>query len=78
MRSKGGLYIKGIVDRFEGDYVVIEVNGETLDVEKGKVANGVTAGDTVELIDGIWTKDEEGTETRSAEIKKLMDSVWED
>ncbi|WP_064199045.1 DUF3006 domain-containing protein [Brevibacillus brevis] len=70
--------MKGIVDRFEGDYVVIEVNGETQDVEKVKVASGVTTGDVVELIDGIWTKDVEGTEKRSAEIKKLMDSVWED
>ncbi|ATF13619.1 DUF3006 domain-containing protein [Brevibacillus brevis X23] len=70
--------MKGIVDRFEGDYVVIEINGETQDVEKGKVADGVIAGDAVELIDGTWTKDVDGTESRSAEIKKLMDSVWED
>jgi Protein of unknown function (DUF3006) len=78
VRSKGGLYMKGIVDRFEGDYVVIEVNGETQDVKKSKVADGVTAGDAVELIDGIWTKDVERTESRTAEVKKLMDSVWDD
>jgi len=70
--------LRGIVDRFEGEYVVIEVDGKTQEIEKRKVSVGVAAGDVVVLNDGIWFKDETGTESRSAEVKKLMDSVWED
>lgn len=70
--------LRGIVDRFEGEYVVIEVDGKTQEIEKSKVSVGVAAGDVVVLNDGIWFKDETGTELRSAEVKKLMDSVWED
>ena len=70
--------MKGIVDRFEGDFVVIEIEGNTKDVPKKQVDSSVKVNDVVELVDGKWIVKEEETEKRKKEIKALMDSVWED
>lgn len=68
----------GIVDRFEGDVAVIETDGETRDVPRPLVAADVKEGDVVEWKDGQWMRNEQATKERSAEIKTLMDSLWED
>ena len=70
--------MKGIVDRFEGDFVVIEIEGNTKDVPKETLNPSVKVNDVVELVDGKWIVKEEETEKRRKEIKALMDSVWED
>ena len=70
--------MKGIVDRFEGDFVVIEIEGNTKDIPKKQVDPSVKVNDVVELVDGKWIVKEEETEKRKKEIKALMDSVWED
>ncbi len=70
--------MKGIVDRFEGDFVVIEIEGNTKDIPKKQVDPSVKVNDVVELVDGKWIVKEADTERRRKEIKALMDSVWED
>jgi predicted house-cleaning NTP pyrophosphatase (Maf/HAM1 superfamily) len=70
--------MKGIVDRFEGEFVVIEVDGITKDFLKSDVDANVIVGDTVVFVDGKWLTDKDETKSRSKEIKKLMDDVWED
>ena len=70
--------MKGIVDRFEGDFVVIEMEGNMKDVPKKQVDSSVKVNDVVELVDGKWIVKEADTERRRKEIKALMDSVWED
>jgi hypothetical protein len=73
----GGHCMKGIVDRFESDFVVIEIKGKTKDVEKSDVADNVKVGDCVVFVDGKWLVHEDETKSRSQEIKKLMDNLWE-
>lgn len=70
--------MKGIVDRFEVEYVVIEVDGRTQDVPRSEVDPNVKDGDVVVLVEGVWKADLEETEKRSGQIRKLMDSVWGD
>lgn len=70
--------MNGIVERFEGDFVVIEIDGVTKDILKALVSDDVQAGDVVEFHHEMWIRDESATKKRSIEIKKLMDSVWED
>lgn len=70
--------MKGIVDRFEGEYVVIEVDGKTRDVKRNLIAKSVRVSDVVILKNGIWERDSDKTAKRKKEMKKLMDSVWED
>lgn len=70
--------MKGIVDRFEGDYAVIEIDGKTHDVSKSIVDVSVKVGDVVTLVEGVWKSSHTETEQREKQIKKLMDDVWED
>lgn len=70
--------MKGIVDRFEGEYAVIEVDGKTRDVKRNLIADSVRVSDVVILNNGIWERDSDETDKRKKEVKKLMDSVWED
>lgn len=70
--------MKGIVDRFEGEYAVIEVDGETRDVKRNLIADSVRVSDVVILKNGKWERDSDETLKRKKEVKKLMDSVWED
>ena len=70
--------MKGIVDRFEGNIVVIEINGSAQDISKENVNADVKVNDVVELVNGRWVSRKEQTAKRKKEIKLLMDSVWED
>ena len=68
----------GIVDRFEGDVAVIEIDGKTRDVPRSQLAEDVKENDVVEWADGKWIKNAEATRQRTERIKTLMDSLWED
>ncbi|ASS66990.1 DUF3006 domain-containing protein [Paenibacillus sp. RUD330] len=70
--------MKGIVDRFEGEFVVIEINGVTKDFARSEVDSAVEPGDSVILIDGKWVTDDDETKSRVGVIKELMKDVWED
>ncbi|MGM9929965.1 MAG: DUF3006 domain-containing protein [Bacillus sp. (in: firmicutes)] len=70
--------MKGIVDRFEGDYVVIEIGGQTQDIHRNLVDEHVEISDVVVLKNGKWYTDEDETPKRTQQMKALMDSVWED
>jgi len=70
--------MNGIIDRFEGSWVVIEIDGVTKDIEKSIVDPAAKEGDVVTLISGIWKVDAEAMAERSKHIKNLMDSVWDD
>ena len=70
--------MKGIVDRFEGDYAVIEIDGQTHDVSMSIVDAFVKVGDVVTLVEGVWKPNPTETKQREKQIKILMDDVWED
>lgn len=70
--------MRGIVDRFEEGYAIIEIEEEMVDVPLDHVDTDVQAGDVVELRDGKWFVDTDATEERTEEIRKLMESVWEE
>lgn len=58
--------------------MVIEIDGQTHDVDKSVVDTSVIGGDAVALVDGVWTTNTTETEQREQQIKKLMDYLWED
>lgn len=70
--------MKGIVDRFEGDYAIIEIDGKANDVARSIVDVSVKVGDVVTLVNGVWKTDLSETKQRKQHIKQLMDDVWED
>ncbi|WP_442603695.1 DUF3006 domain-containing protein [Paenibacillus sp. KN14-4R] len=70
--------MRGIVDRIEENYFVIEIDGVNHDIPRLQVSDHVKEGDTVELEDGIWVTNRKLTEERAQSIHKLMKDVWED
>ncbi|AOZ94914.1 DUF3006 domain-containing protein [Paenibacillus crassostreae] len=69
---------KGILDRFEGEYAVIEFNGQTEDILKAKLPTDVKIGDTLLFNDNEISIDTADTKNREKEIQELMDELFED
>lgn len=70
--------IKGIIDRFEGNIAVVEIDGKTKDFPKAIFPKKAAVGDVVE-IDGDKVKVlKDETEKLRKEIEDLMNDVWED
>lgn len=70
--------IKGIIDRFEEDIVVVEVDGETRDFRKSIFPKNAEPGNFVEIKGEQVTVLREETEKRRKEIEVLMNELWED
>lgn len=70
--------LKGIIDRFEDDIVVVEIIGNTQDFPKTTFPKEAEVGDIVE-IDGNSVKVlKEESEKLRKEIENLMEEVLED
>jgi len=69
---------KGIIDRFEGDYAVVEFDGQTEDILKSQLPEDAKIGDTLVFDKNKITVDKNDTETRKEEIQDLMDELFED
>lgn len=69
---------KGILDRFEGDFAIIEMNDQTIDVPKTKLPKDINIGDQV-IIDGEnIALDLEGTRKLRTEIDHLANELFEE
>jgi len=70
--------MKGIIDRFEGDYAVVELeDGKMLNINKIKLPTGVEEGMTIHISEVI-TIDKAETLKRKKEIEKLTEDLWEE
>ncbi|MGH4121455.1 MAG: DUF3006 domain-containing protein [Clostridium sp.] len=70
--------MKGIIDRFEGDYAVVELQGgKTINIDKRKLPIEVQEGTVIEISESI-TIDNEETMRRKKEIEKLTEGLWEE
>lgn len=64
--------MKFIIDRFEGDYAVAELESkEMINVPKKILPEGTCEGSVIAIV-----IDEAETEKRKSNIKKLMDDLW--
>lgn len=68
----------GIVEGFEGDYCILEIEGQTRDIPRQQIDASVQAGDVVIWNGEKWIPDHARTQERTRNIQKLMDEVWED
>ena len=51
--------MKGIIDRFEGDYAVVEFAGKRMvEVHKTDLPTGLKEGDAISGADGVYVFDE--------------------
>ena len=67
--------IKGIIDRFEGDIAVVEIDRKTQDFPKSIFPKEAEVGDVVIIEVKV---DKKETEKLRREIEELMNEVWED
>ncbi|QUH27328.1 DUF3006 domain-containing protein [Serpentinicella alkaliphila] len=66
--------MKVIIDRFEGDYALVELEDKTIvDMPKILVPNGAREGDVIEI-----RLDRKGTEERRKRIEQIMNDLWKD
>lgn len=69
---------KGIIDRFEGQFAVVEFDGKTEDILKSELPTEVKAGDSLIFEEDKITIDTEDKASRKEEIANLMDELFEE
>jgi hypothetical protein len=68
---------KGIIDRFEGDFAVIEtVDGRMINIKKHLLPENAREGDVIDL--EHLSIDETSTRLRKEKIEKLAERLFED
>lgn len=77
-QNKDGVFVKGIIDRFEDNWAVVEIDGETKDFKRAIFPNEAVAGDVVNIEGNVVTILKDETKRLRQEIEDLMDEVWED
>lgn len=70
--------IKGIIDRFEEGFAVVEIEGKTKDYPKDIFPKDTEVGDVVYITGNKITIDRQETKKREKEIQDLMNELWED
>ncbi|WP_242275105.1 DUF3006 domain-containing protein [Bacillus cereus group sp. BfR-BA-01445] len=65
-----------IIDRFEGELAVIEVNNVTMDVPKSKLPSTSKEGDVLIIEGDTYTIDKDETDKRRREIQDLMHKLF--
>ena len=70
--------VKGIIDRFEGKFAVVEIDGRSKDFPRSIFPKSATVGDVVEIIGEKVKVLKNETDKLRQEIEELMDDVWED
>ncbi len=70
---------KGIIDRIEGEWVVVEFDDEMRDILISHFPMTVESGDVIWMDEyGHIEKDERERQRLSDEIDELMEELWED
>ena len=70
--------MKGIIDRFEEDIAVIELeNNEFIDINISDLPKNISTGDVIELLDGKINLCIDETKHKKQAIEDLMDELFE-
>ena len=70
--------MKGIIDRFEGDIAVIELeNNEFIDINISDLPKNISTGDVIELLYDKINLCIEETKNKKQAIEDLMDELFE-
>lgn len=73
MYTLGGSAMKVIIDGFEGNFAVVELENKVLvNMPKELIPQGAKEGDILDI-----HIDQEETQRRKKKIKRLMEDLWE-
>lgn len=76
--TKSGQVRRGIIDRFEEKFVVIEFGDKLEAFPRSMLSYRGKEGDSVFVLENEISFDGVGTEQRKESIKDLMEELWED
>lgn len=69
---------RGIIDRFEGEWAVLEFETGMEDILKTTLPKNISVGDVLVFGDTTITIDTDARKQREAEIDRLADELFED
>ena len=64
-----------IIDRFEGDYAVVEDGDKMINIRREFIEDGAREGDVLALLDTFYMVDKAATDKRRTEIAELMKKI---
>lgn len=67
----------GVIDRFEGDIVVVEIEGLTRDLPRASLPRGAKVGDIIVIDNNEIRLNPTETTKRKKELQDLMDQLFE-
>ena len=67
-----------ILDRYEDGYAVLEVDNQTINIDRNLLEENLKEGDVLVLRQGKYYKDEEATESRRRYMVDRFSKLWED
>ncbi len=70
--------MKAVIDRFEGKYAILDIEGKTENIKKDEIPQEAREGDVLIKKDEKWIIDWESTDKLKQEIDQLADELWED
>ena len=66
-----------IIDRFEGEYAVVEEDGDKMtNILRKHIATDAKEGDCIKIVDGKYIIDHEETKKRKDEIEQIAKDLW--
>jgi hydrogenase maturation factor len=68
---------RGVVDRFENEVAIIEIDGMTREISKASLPEDIKVGDAIIIDNGEVRLDRAETSKRKKEIQQLMDELFE-
>lgn len=68
---------QGIIDRFEGDWAILEIEELLSPVKRAAIPPEAREGDVLVLENNQWHIDHQATARLKDEIQKLAEEVWE-
>lgn len=70
--------MRGVIDRFEGDYAVMEIAGRMQNVLRRELPAGSREGDVLAYENGRWCRQIQTTAEFKKNINKMAEKLWED
>ncbi len=67
-----------ILDRYEGDYAVIEVDNQIINIDRNLLEKGLVEGDVLVLKQGRYYKDKEATNARRGYMTDRFNKLWKE
>jgi len=70
--------VRGIIDRFEGEYAVVEMDNRIMkNIKIEMLPQGVKEGTAIKYVKGEWQIDRERSENLKSELDELAKDLFE-